>query len=196
MFTGIVEDCAVVSSVIGTDNGTRLAVATKLAAGLAVGESMAVNGVCLTAVQLDAGSCAFDVVPETLRRSNLGSLEPGDLVNLERSMPANGRFDGHIVQGHVDGRGLVSAIKAEGDGSRWSITVDEQMLPYLVEKGSVTVNGVSLTVASVIEGGFEVALIPHTLEVTNFGMLGVGSTVNIEADVIAKYVERIMERRL
>jgi len=196
MFTGIVEDCAVVSSVIGTDNGTRLAVATKLAAGLAVGESMAVNGVCLTAVQLDTGSCAFDVVPETLRRSNLGSLEAGDLVNLERSMPADGRFDGHIVQGHVDGRGLVAAIRAEGEGSRWSITVDEQMLPYLVEKGSVTVNGVSLTVAAVTEGGFEVALIPHTLEVTNFGKLDVGSTVNLEADVIAKYVERIMERRL
>jgi len=100
------------------------------------------------------------------------------------------------VQGHVGGRGIVAAIRAEGEGRRWSIAVDEQMLPYLVEKGSVTVNGVSLTVAAVTEGGFEVALIPHTLEVTNFGKLDVGSTVNLEADVIAKYVERIMERRL
>ncbi len=110
-------------------------------------------------------------------------------------MPADGRFDGHIVQGHVDGRGTVTAIVPEGEGSRWSITVDDPLRPYLVEKGSVTLNGVSLTVAALTDEGFEVALIPHTLEVTNFATLEVGSSVNVEADVIAKYVERIMERR-
>lgn len=196
MFTGIVEDCGVVSAVDGTDAGIRLTVSTRLADGVDVGESIAVNGVCLTAVHLDQGRCGFDVVPETLRRSNLGSLQAGDLVNLERAMPSDGRFDGHIVQGHVDGRGLVSAIESDGEGSRWTISVDDQMLPYLVEKGSVTVNGVSLTVAAVTEEGFSVALIPHTLAVTNLGKLGVGATVNLEADVIAKYVERIMESRL
>lgn len=196
MFTGIVEDRGVVTSVTGTDEGARIQVTTALAATLAIGDSLAVNGVCLTAVELSGQSCAFEVVPETLSRTNLGAAAPGDHVNLERSMPADGRFDGHIVQGHVDGRGTVVAVAAEGEGTRLAVSVESSLSRYLVEKGSITINGVSLTVAALTDDGFEVALIPHTLGVTNLGDLSKGDTVNLEADVIAKYVERIMERRV
>lgn len=196
MFTGIVEDRGTVTSVDGSDRGVRIEVATSLASSLAIGDSMAVNGVCLTAVTVTDGACGFDVVPETLDRSNLGTLSAGDGVNLERSMPADGRFDGHIVQGHVDGRGTVVRVVEGGDGVRVTVAVDPGLRQYLVEKGSVTMDGVSLTIASLTADGFEVALIPHTLTVTNLGRLSAGATVNLEVDVIAKYVERILESRL
>lgn len=195
MFTGIVEDRGQVESVVGTATGARITVATMLAGSLRQGDSLAVNGVCLTAVDLMEDTISFDVVHETLDRSNLGSVSVGDVVNLERPLAANGRFDGHIVQGHVDTTGSVERIDELGEGRRIAIAVEERAMTYIVEKGSITVNGVSLTVASVTRDGFELALIPHTLAVTNLSSLAAGDAVNIEVDVIAKYVEKMLERR-
>ncbi len=196
MFTGIIEDLGTAAAIQASEDGARIEIDCSITDGLTIGDSVAVNGVCLTAVAVTTGRLAFDVVLETLDRSNLGAVEVGDRINLERAMPAAGRFDGHIVQGHVDGRGTVAAVESEGDGVRISIDVDSGLSRYIVEKGSITVNGVSLTVAALTGEGFQVALIPHTLEVTNLSALRSGATVNLEVDVIAKYVERILERRL
>ncbi len=192
MFTGIVEHRGSVVSVERADGVIRLTVDTGPLGEIPLGGSMAVNGVCLTAVEATEGQVGFDVVAETLDRSTLGALLPGDPVNLERSMRADGRFDGHIVQGHVDGVGEISAIEPEGDGLRIAVRVPEGLSRYLVEKGSVTVDGVSLTVAGV--DGFEIqlALIPHSLEVTTLGLRRVGEKVNLEIDVLAKYVEKLL----
>lgn len=162
--------------------------------GLDIGDSLAVNGVCLTAVEVGDQGVATDVVAETLRRSNLGSVEPGDRVNLERPLRADGRFDGHIVQGHVDATGEIIRVESEGQGCLIKIAASEDGLRYVVEKGSITVDGVSLTVTSTDAAGFEVALIPHTLSVTTLGLRRPGDLVNLEFDVLAKYVERLMER--
>jgi len=196
MFTGIVEDLGTVADIVQSSDGARIEVNCTISEGLTVGDSVAVNGVCLTAVTVSPDTLAFEVVLETLDRSNLGDLAVDDAVNLERAMPASGRFDGHIVQGHVDGRGTVARVDPEGDGVRVTVVVPAELRHYIVEKGSITVNGVSLTVASITDEGFQVALIPHTLEVTNLSGLTPGATVNLEVDVIAKYVERILERRL
>ncbi len=195
MFTGIVERMGTVSSVTDTDGLRRLTIdAGELAADMAVGDSIAVNGVCLTAVSADpAGAIAVEAVPETLQRSNLGRLEVGDVVDLERPLAASGRFDGHIVQGHVDGVGTVRTIVDEGESRRFWFDVPAGLARYLVEKGSVAVDGISLTVSGVDAGGFEVVLIPHTLEVTVLGRRRPGDPVNLEVDVLAKYVERLME---
>jgi riboflavin synthase len=166
-----------------------------LAIGLEVGDSIAVNGVCLTAVEVGPAGVTADVVAETLRRSNLGSVQTGDRVNLERPMRADGRFDGHIVQGHVDATGEVATVVPEGEGWLVRIAAPPEGLRYVVEKGSITVDGVSLTVTSVDADGFEVALIPHTLSVTTLGLLRPGDRVNLEFDVLAKYVERLLERQ-
>ncbi len=192
MFTGIVEHRGSVVSVERADGVIRLTVDTGPLGEIPLGGSMAVNGVCLTAVEATEGQVGFDVVAETLDRSTLGALLPGDAVNLERPMRADGRFDGHIVQGHVDGVGEISAIEPEGDGLRIAVRVPEGLSRYLVEKGSVTVDGVSLTVAGV--DGFEIqlALIPHSLEVTTLGLRRVGEKVNLEIDVLAKYVEKLL----
>ncbi|HEU4916893.1 MAG TPA: riboflavin synthase [Acidimicrobiia bacterium] len=192
MFTGIVEHRGSVVSVERADGVIRLTVDTGPLGEIPLGGSMAVNGVCLTAVEATEGQVGFDVVAETLDRSTLGALLPGDPVNLERPMRADGRFDGHIVQGHVDGVGEISAIEPEGDGLRIAVRVPEGLSRYLVEKGSVTVDGVSLTVAGV--DGFEIqlALIPHSLEVTTLGLRRVGEKVNLEIDVLAKYVEKLL----
>lgn len=201
MFTGIVSELGTVTEVAATPAGRRLTVhAPSSSAGMAVGDSIAVNGVCLTAVVIDAGTLALDVVEESLDRSNLGSLNVGDRVDLERPMAASGRFDGHIVQGHVDGVGSVVSIAAEGEAWRIRIALPDSLAAYVVEKGSITVDGVSLTVTAAAEPGaspawFEVVLIPHTLEVTVLGLREVGSRVNLEMDVIAKYIERLMEVR-
>jgi riboflavin synthase len=158
-----------------------------------IGASIAVNGVCLTAVESAAGTVSLNVIPETLRRTNLADLVPGSAVNLELSMPANGRFDGHIVQGHIDGVGVISSVDVADRGGRaMRVEVEEQLRRYVVEKGSVTIDGVSLTVAAITDEGFEVALIPHTLEVTTLGLRKPGDTVNLEMDVLAKYVERLL----
>lgn len=194
MFTGIVEEKGNVASVTPADQGVRLMIQAPLvAAGLSIGDSVAVNGVCLTVVETTGAAFAADVVKETLDRSNLGSLGTGDAVDLERPMPAAGRFDGHIVQGHVDGTGRVTSVTAEGESVRMRFSSPPSLERYLVEKGSVTVDGVSLTVAGVSDGEFEVALIPHTLQVTVLGERQPGDVVNLEVDVIAKYVERLVK---
>ena len=196
MFTGIVEQLGEVVSLEETGSGRRIVLRATGLGDLPVGASLAVNGVCLTAVEPGGDAVSLDVIPETLSRTNLGSLEAGSRVNLERPMPASGRFDGHIVQGHVDGTGTIDAVRSSGDGSVFmEVAVAPEMLRYLVEKGSVTVDGVSLTVASVSESGFTVALIPHTLEVTTLGLRREGDTVNLELDVLAKYVERLLDTR-
>ncbi len=201
MFTGIVSELGVVASVVATDTGRRLVIdAPKSTAGLLIGDSIAVNGVCLTAVEVADGAVALDVVQESLDRSNLGSVGSGDAVDLERPMAANGRFDGHIVQGHVDAVGVIESRSAEGDATRMRVGMPAELAAYVVEKGSITVDGVSLTVTAVSPPAaerpwFEVVLIPHTLDVTVLGRRDVGDAVNLEADVIAKYVERMMEVR-
>jgi riboflavin synthase len=201
MFTGIVAEMGRVQTVTGSATGRRLVIdAGRVCDGLDVGDSIAVNGVCLTAVEVDPGRFAVDVVNESLTRSNLGNLGEGDRVDLERPMGAGGRFDGHIVQGHVDAVGVVLGVSEEGDARRMRIAVPDELARYVVEKGSITVDGVSLTVTAVApthapDAWFEVVLIPHTLEVTVLGGRRVGEQVNLEADVIAKYVERLMEAR-
>jgi len=194
MFTGIVESLGSVRGVTVTDLGCRLDIETELS-GLDVGDSIAVNGVCLTVVACPEGGFEADVVHETVLRTDLGALEAGMSVDLERPLPASGRFDGHIGQGPVDGVGHVRALEPEGDSLRMRVGVPEAIAPYVAEKGSVAVDGVSLTVTSVGEDWFEVALIPHTLEVTVLGLRGPGDPVNIEVDVIAKYLERLMETK-
>lgn len=194
MFTGIVEHIGQVAEAYDTDEGRRLVITGEGLGGLPAGASLSVNGVCLTAVETGDNSVAVDVVAETLQRTNLGSLIPSGQVNLERPMPADGRFDGHIVQGHIDGVGTVADLTRSSDGGV-VMTIDppESMLRYVVEKGSVAIDGVSLTVAGLTERGFGVALIPHTLKLTTLGLRKPGDTVNLEVDVLAKYVERLLK---
>ena len=194
MFTGIVAALGTIDSVTATETGRRIEIAAPgLLDDMEPGDSVAVNGVCLTAVEVRDGGVAVEVVQESLDRSNLGALVQGSRVDLERPMPASGRFDGHIVQGHVDGVGQIASIIAEGEARRIRITVPEGLAKYVVEKGSITVDGVSLTVTAVGETPwFEIVLIPHTLEVTVLGLRNVGDQVNLEMDVLAKYVERLM----
>jgi len=192
MFTGIVEHIGTVAMAEKEASGMRLVMDVGSLSGIDVGDSIAVNGVCLTAVEVGPGKVTVDVVEETLNRSTLGKLESGDLVNLERPMAANGRFDGHIVQGHVDGVGEVASVDDEGEGRRMTLRIPDGLMRYVVEKGSVTVDGVSLTVAGLTDDGFEVALIPHSLAVTTLGLRKAGETVNLEVDVLAKYVERLL----
>lgn len=194
MFTGIVEQIGTVEEVTDNAVGRRMVLSAPGIGDLPIGASIAVNGVCLTAVETGDETIAVDVVPETMQRSNLGSLVQENQVNLELPMPASGRFDGHIVQGHVDGLGTIVAVDRDEDGGV-VMTVDtpESLRRYLVEKGSVTIDGVSLTVASLTETGFRVALIPHTLDITTLGLRNPGDTVNLEMDVLAKYVERLLK---
>jgi riboflavin synthase len=196
MFTGIVAAVGTVLSVDATATGRKLVIAEpRLLSDMAVGDSVAVNGVCLTAVETGDGTVSVEVVQESLDRSNLGGIEAGSRIDLERPMPANGRFDGHIVQGHVDGVGTVAAITPEGEAERIRISLPRDLVRYVVEKGSITIDGVSLTVTAVgDEPWFEVVLIPHTLEVTVLGERSVGDQVNLEMDVLAKYVERLMAK--
>ncbi len=191
MFTGIVEHRGAVSSVDHEHGRARIEIDVGPLDDLDVGDSIAVNGVCLTVTQVAGTTATFDVVEETLHRSNLGALERGDPVNLERAMPAAGRFDGHVVQGHVDAVGRVVSL---GEArSRMTIEPPRTLMRYLVEKGSVTVDGVSLTVAGITDSTIDVALIPHTLAETTLGLRNVEDTVNLEVDVLAKYVERLLE---
>lgn len=195
MFTGIVEQTGEITDLSVIETGRRLVLSARDLRPMPIGASIAVAGVCLTVVEAGEGVISVDVVPETLARTNLGDLEPGDRVNLERAMPADGRFDGHIVQGHVDGIGLVQSVQSDDNGVTVTIEPAESLLPYVVEKGSMTVDGVSLTVSGLGDFWFSVALIPHTLEVTTLGSLEPGDTVNLEVDVVAKYVERLLEAR-
>ena len=197
MFTGIVREVGRVVEVDAGDAGGTLRIAApETAARTAVGDSVAIGGVCLTAESVDGETMRFHAVPETLGRSTLGGLQAGDGVNVEPALRAGEPLGGHIVQGHVDGLGFVRAIEQEGDGVRMSFDVPPELLAYLVEKGSVTVDGVSLTVAALEDDVFAVALIPHTLSVTTLGALAPGAQVNLEVDVLAKYVERLVAPRL
>ncbi len=194
MFTGIVSQMGRVASVTETPAGRRLVVEAK-SDGLEIGDSVAVNGACLTATEVRSDGFAVDAVQETLDRTNLGALAVGDLVDLERPVPVAGRLDGHIVQGHVDGVGTVAWVRPEGDARRMRVAAPEGLVRYAVEKGSITVDGVSLTITAVDGEGFEVALIPHTLDATVLGHRRPGDCVNLEVDVLAKYVERLLETR-
>jgi riboflavin synthase len=192
VFTGLVADLGTVSDVEATADGVRLAVSTSLAAELGEGDSVAVNGVCLTAVAADADGFTAEVMNETLRRSSLAEVAAGRRVNLELPLRAQDRLGGHVVQGHVDGVGAVSAV--EDDGFARVVTIDAPpgLLRYVVEKGSIAVDGVSLTVSSVTPDTFAVSLIPETLERTNLGAAAPGTPVNLEVDVLAKYVEKLV----
>ena len=195
MFTGIVEQMGEVLSIEESPTGKRLLLEAEGIGSLGLGASIAVNGVCLTAVDPKGDTVTLDVIPETLDRTNIGTLMTGARVNLERPMPASGRFDGHIVQGHVDGVGRVMQVDNGTDGSVvMEVETAAALLRYMVEKGSITIDGVSLTVASVTDASFTVALIPHTLEVTTLGLRTPGDQVNLEVDVLAKYVERLMSK--
>lgn len=195
MFTGIVERVGEILSVTETETGRRLVVSSAGMDAPNLGASISVNGVCLTALDPENGRFSLDVVPETLSRTNLGELEAGETVNLERAMSAEGRFDGHVVQGHVDGTGSIEEVVRDTDGSvTMTIVSGQEILRYVVEKGSITVDGVSLTVAGLTDDSFSVALIPHTLEVTTLGLRKSGDVVNLEVDILAKYIERLIGR--
>jgi riboflavin synthase len=189
VFTGLVQDLGTVTAVDGSEDGVRLAVRTALE--LAEGDSVAVNGVCLTATAVADGGFRADVMNETLRRSSLGALEAGSRVNLELPLRAADRLGGHFVQGHVDGVGGVWDFRDEGFSRVVTIGVPAELMRYVVEKGSITVDGVSLTVSALGDDWLQVSLIPETLERTILGAIDVGQTVNLEVDVLAKYVERL-----
>jgi riboflavin synthase len=195
LFTGLVEATGTVRAVEPDGDGARIEVATALADELDAGDSVAVNGVCLTAVDAGGGGFRADVMAETLRRSSLGPLRPGDPVNLELPLRAGAPLGGHVVQGHVDGTGRVADVREEGFARVVRIECDPDLLRYVVERGSIAVDGVSLTVATVDGDGFAVSLIPETLERTTLGDASQGRVVNLEVDVLAKYVEKLVARR-
>jgi riboflavin synthase len=194
MFTGLVADKGTVTAVDATADGVRLAVETALAPEIAEGDSVAVNGVCLTATSIVGGAFTADVMHETLRRSSLAEVAEGAPVNLELPLRATDRLGGHVVQGHVDGLGTIRDIREDGFSRVVEISAPEEALRYVVEKGSIAVDGISLTVASVTADTFTVALIPETLERTNLGAASPGQPVNLEVDVLAKYVEKLVAR--
>lgn len=193
MFTGIVEHLGEVSAVDDRNGMRRIVFDVGPLGEVDIGASLSINGTCLTVVATDHSSVSVDVVAETLSRTTLGRLVPGARVNVERPMAADGRFDGHMVQGHVDGVGKVSAFVKSDGGALLTVDTPEDLLSYVVEKGSVAVEGVSLTVTGVTDTGFSVALIPHTLGVTTLGGLQPGDELNLEVDVVAKYVERLLK---
>jgi riboflavin synthase len=192
VFTGLVADLGTVAALEATGDGVRLRVRSALAGELREGDSVAVNGVCLTATQVGDGQFAADVMHETLRRSSLAAVADGAQVNLELPLRAADRLGGHVVQGHVDGVGAVRDAVADGFARVVTIEAPPELLRYVVEKGSIAVDGVSLTVASVTADTFSVSLIPETLERTNLGAAAPGTPVNLEVDVLAKYVEKLM----
>jgi riboflavin synthase len=195
VFTGLIADLGTVTALERDGDGATLEISSALSGTLADGDSVAVNGVCLTAI--DPGEATFraQAMNETLARSSLGQLRDGARVNLELPLRAQDRLGGHVVQGHVDGTGTIGAVRAEGFSRVLGVEVEEGLARYLVEKGSVALDGVSLTVSALTDDGFEVSLIPETLERTNLGRVGAGATVNIEVDVLAKHVERLLGAR-
>lgn len=192
MFTGIVEECGELVSLASFDGGVRYVVNTGFESGsVAVGDSVAVNGCCLTAVEFENNRLGFDLLAETMRITNLGSVKPGDRVNLERSLRFDGRVGGHFVTGHIDTTAPIETVERRGSDVYLSVRVPEKFQRYLVTKGCIAVDGISLTVAEVTNDGFAVWLIPHTMEVTTLGNRHKGDLVNLEFDMLAKYVERI-----
>lgn len=196
MFTGIVETVGEVAELETAPAGARIVIAHGLDGDLHVGDSVGVNGCCVTVTDLSVGRFAADLMGETLQRTGLGALEVGAPVNLERALAADGRFGGHLVQGHVDGVGTITTLTTHDAWTVMAVRAPEELSPYLVEKGSITVDGVSLTVMGVRRDddgvAFEVGLIPHTLAATTLGRRAEGDTVNLEVDVLAKYVERLL----
>jgi riboflavin synthase len=193
VFTGIVKELGTVAALERSDDGARFAIGASFAAELATGDSVAVNGVCLTVTDRQDGAFSADVMNQSLGLTSLGSLEQGSRVNLEPALRAGDPLGGHIVQGHVDCTGDVARLTSDGIATRIAIAVPERYRRYLVEHGSVTVDGVSLTVALLTDDGFEVSLIPETLERTTLGSTQTGDKVNLEFDVIARYVERLLQ---
>jgi riboflavin synthase len=194
VFTGLVQDLGQVVGFDATDDGVRLGVRTRLAGEIAAGDSVAVDGVCLTATGVADGSFSAEVMHETLRRSALAGIAQGSAVNLELALRASDRLGGHIVQGHVDGLGAVRDTGDDGFARTVVIAAPADLLRYVVEKGSIAVNGVSLTVVAVGDDWFSVSLIPETLERTTLGSAASGTPVNLEVDVVAKYVEKLVAR--
>ena len=192
MFTGLIEDLGSVEELERDGDGALLTIRTSLAPEIRFGDSVAVDGVCLTATDVDGEGFTAQAMIETLDRSALGVLKAGDAVNLELALAAGDRLGGHIVQGHVDGTGTVSGVREEGFARVVEVDVDPGLARYLVEKGSVTVSGVSLTVSALRDDGFAVSLIPETLQRTNLGQIEEGALVNIEVDILAKHVERLL----
>lgn len=194
MFTGIVEETGTVVGRTVSDSGENLVVqAEKVLSDLAPGHSIAVNGVCLTVVETAGDRFTVQVIPETLQRSNLGDLLAGDPVNLERAMAARDRFHGHMVQGHVETVGFINSIVVDGGDVRLTVTIDSPWLRYCLPKGSIALDGVSMTIADLSTAGLTVALIPYTLSLTTLGRKQVGDPVNIETDILARYVERLFD---
>jgi riboflavin synthase len=192
MFTGLIEDIGSIQSLERGDDGARVRIATRLAGEIADGDSIAVNGVCLTATAVDAGGFETEAMNQTLAVTALGGLGSGDNVNLELAMKASDRLGGHIVQGHADGVGTVASIEDDGFARRLRIGLGPELIRYVAEKGSIALNGVSLTVAALGEDWAEVSLIPETLERTTLGEAKAGDKLNVECDVVAKYVERMV----
>jgi riboflavin synthase len=192
MFTGRIEDIGNVESVETGGDGARLRIATRLGAEIVSGDSVSVNGVCLTATRVDVGGFETEAMNQTLDVTALGSLEAGSLVNLELAMKASDRLGGHIVQGHADGVGEVVSIEDDGFARRLRVSLGTDLIRYVVEKGSIGLNGVSLTVSALGDDWAEVSLIPETLERTNLGGVAVSDRLNVECDVVAKYVERLV----
>lgn len=194
MFTGLIEDVGEVLAIDATPGGQRLTIASKLSGELAPGDSIATNGVCLTAVTVSSTAWTADVSPETLRVTSLGALTPGRPVNLERPLAVGSRLGGHFVQGHVDGTGRVELIEDEGDFRRVRISYPAPLAPYFIEKGSVAVDGISLTIAALEDGWFDVQIVPHTWAHTNLAAAVPGTPVNLECDMIGKYVVSSLRR--
>jgi riboflavin synthase len=195
VFTGIVREIGIVEAVEGGAEGTTLRVrATGTAPGCARGDSVAIDGICLTVTALDGDVLAFHAVPETLSRTSLGRLRVGEEVNVEPALRVGEPLGGHVVQGHVDGVGRVQSVEAEGEGLRVIVEAPPEILRYCVEKGSIAMEGVSLTVAELHDDCFGVALVPHTISATTLSSLVPGRPVNLEVDVLAKYVERLIAR--
>ena len=193
MFTGIIEELGTVRSIRRGAASAVLSVgAEAVLSDLKIGDSVAVNGVCLTATAVDGTGFTADVMHETLRRSSLGALGPGSRVNLERAMASDGRFGGHIVSGHIDGTGTIAERRRDDNAVWYTVRTPPELLRYIVEKGSVAIDGISLTVASVEADRFSVSVIPHTAAVTALGAKGLGDVVNLETDIIGKYVEKLL----
>lgn len=197
MFTGLIEE---IGNLQGVKKGTNSAIlsvqASKIMEDIHVGDSIAVNGVCLTVISISTNGFAVDVMHETLNRSSLGKLRIGSLVNLERAMPANGRFGGHIVTGHIDDTGTISDIHRDDNAVWYTLKAPLAVLRYIIEKGSIAIDGISLTVAKVYKDSFHVSIIPHTATNTTLSLRRIGDLVNLENDCVGKYIERLMEKEI
>jgi len=193
MFTGIIEAVGKVAAIDRGGSNVRLSIAAgKVAEDVQLGDSVAINGVCLTVVEATPPVLSFEAVPETLRRTSLGDLRPGSSVNLERALPVGGRLGGHVVQGHVDGTGRIASIRPVGDSWWIYVDVSPELMRYIVDKGSIAVDGISLTVAESADRTFAVSIIPHTWDHTTLSDKRAGDTVNVECDILGKYVEKLL----